>query len=62
MALSSLVTGWAVLETSLGSIARLKQFEADVEPEDKGELMDKPPPLWPDPGAIEFCNVTAHHR
>lgn len=61
VALSSLVTGWAVLETSLGSIARLKQFEADVEPEDKGELMDKPPPLWPDPGAIEFCNVTAHH-
>ncbi|KAI3332982.1 ABC transporter [Ustulina deusta] len=61
VALSSLVSGWTVLETSLGSIARLKQFEADVEPEDKGELMDQPPPHWPDRGAIEFCNVTAHH-
>ncbi|KAI0814150.1 ABC transporter [Xylaria sp. FL0064] len=61
VALSSLVSGWTVLETSLGSIARLKQFEADVEPEDKGELMNKPPPHWPDRGAIEFRNVTAHH-
>ncbi|KAI1128414.1 ABC transporter [Nemania abortiva] len=62
VALSSLVSGWTVLETSLGSIARLKQFEADVEPEDKGELMDQPPPHWPDRGAIEFSNVTAHHN
>ncbi|KAI1277349.1 ABC transporter [Xylaria sp. FL0933] len=61
VALSSLVSGWTVLETSLGSIARLKQFEADVEPEDKGEFMNKPPPHWPDRGAIEFRNVTAHH-
>ncbi|KAI1348977.1 ABC transporter [Xylaria sp. FL0043] len=61
VALSSLVSGWTVLETSLGSIARLKQFEADVDPEDKGELMNEPPPHWPDRGAIEFRNVTAHH-
>ncbi|KAL3958373.1 hypothetical protein ACCO45_006535 [Purpureocillium lilacinum] len=60
-ALSSLVSGWTMLETSLGSIARLMSFEATVKPEDRSGETYQPPPSWPERGAIEFRQVTAVH-
>ncbi|UNI23117.1 hypothetical protein JDV02_008955 [Purpureocillium takamizusanense] len=60
-ALSSLVSGWTMLETSLGSIARLMSFEATVKPEDKPGETYQPPPSWPERGAVEFRQVTAVH-
>lgn len=51
-----------MLETSLGSIARLKSFEEAVVPEDKPEEIHVPPQSWPDQGGVEFRNVTASHR
>lgn len=51
-----------MLETSLGSIARLKSFEEAVLPEDKPEETHVPPQSWPDKGGIEFRSVTASHR
>ncbi|KAK2591920.1 hypothetical protein QQS21_010394 [Conoideocrella luteorostrata] len=60
--LSSLVSGWAMLETSLGAISRLKTFEATVKPEDRSTEIYCPPPSWPSRGAIEFRNVTSIHR
>ncbi|KAK4444931.1 ABC multidrug transporter [Podospora aff. communis PSN243] len=60
--LSSLVSGWTLFETSLGAIARLKNFEAAVKPEDKAEECQQPPPNWPDCGGIEFRNVTATYE
>ena len=60
-ALSSLVTGWTMFETSLGSIARLKDFEAAVKPEDMSAETHVPPANWPEQGAIEFRNLTASH-
>lgn len=56
-----MVQGWTLLETSLGSIARLKDFQEDVKPEDED---DKPEPTgnWPEAGVIEFRNVTAAHK
>lgn len=56
-----LVESWTQLETSLGAIARLKNFEATVVPEDKPEESGVAPESWPDQGAIEFRDVTASY-
>jgi ATP-binding cassette, subfamily C (CFTR/MRP), member 1 len=48
-----------MLETSLGSVARLRDFETTVKPEDGFDLVHEPPPNWPSLGKIEFRNVTA---
>ncbi|KAI1384393.1 ABC transporter [Hypoxylon trugodes] len=60
--LASLVTGWTQLETSLGSIARVRDFEMEVQPEEKSGEDQEPPPTWPEKGAIEFRNATASHN
>jgi len=60
--MSQLISGYTQLETSLGSIARLRDFERDVVPEAKeGEDLE-PPPSWPDRGQIEFRHVTVSHK
>lgn len=57
--LTHLVTFWTQLETSLGAIARLKNFEITVSPEETTEENVTPPENWPEYGAIDFRNVTA---
>ncbi|OCK85970.1 putative multidrug resistance protein [Lepidopterella palustris CBS 459.81] len=59
--LRTLVESWTQFETSLGAIARLKNFEATVVPEDKPEESGVVPESWPDQGAIEFQDVTASY-
>ncbi|EON95700.1 putative abc transporter protein [Phaeoacremonium minimum UCRPA7] len=56
-----MVQGWTLLETSLGSIARLKDFQEDVKPEDE-DNKPEPDEHWPNTGVIEFRNVTAAHN
>ncbi|KAI0881278.1 ABC transporter [Annulohypoxylon maeteangense] len=60
--LASLVTGWTQLETSLGSIARVRDFEMQISPEGKEGEDQVPPSNWPEKGAIHFTNVTASHN
>ncbi len=60
--MSSLISGYTQLETSLGSIARLRDFERDVLPEAKDGEDHEPPSNWPDQGQIEFRDVTVSHR
>lgn len=59
--LTVLITSWTQLETSLGSIARLKNFESSVASENKPQETVVPPPEWPTQGAVEFKNVTASY-
>lgn len=61
-ALSNFLGGWTMLETSLGSIARLKSFEEAVEPEDKPEECVVPDTNWPAQGQIQFRNVSAFYE
>ena len=56
------VQGWTDLETSLGSVARTRDFERDVKPEDKESETLEPPANWPDQGLIQFQDVTASHK
>jgi ATP-binding cassette, subfamily C (CFTR/MRP), member 1 len=60
-ALRVLVESWTQLETSLGAIARLKNFEQTTTPEDKPEESGTPPPLWPEKGNVEFRDVSASY-
>ena len=56
-----LVETWTGLETSLGAIARLKNFENDTIPEDQPCESSEPSESWPQHGAIEFRNVSASY-
>jgi ATP-binding cassette, subfamily C (CFTR/MRP), member 1 len=57
-----LVAAWTRLETSLGAISRLRAFEQVVQPEDKADKTQPPPPAWPARGAVEFANLSACYK
>jgi ABC-type multidrug transport system fused ATPase/permease subunit len=59
--LSAFIAGWTMLETSLGAIARLKNFEAETPKEEKAGENATPPAFWPTGGSIEFKNVSASY-
>ena len=52
---------WAQLETSLGAVARIKNFSDEAENENKDDDME-PPEQWPGRGDIHFDNVEATYQ
>ncbi|KAK5132282.1 hypothetical protein LTR08_009270 [Meristemomyces frigidus] len=52
---------WTTLETSLGAVARCKNFEASTPSEDQPGEDEEPPQLWPQSGAITFHDITASY-
>ncbi|KAJ5714086.1 multidrug resistance-associated protein [Penicillium malachiteum] len=58
--LSSLISGWAQLEISLGSIFRVKDFELTVPRETSTK--QGAPPNWPSQGAIKISGITAQYN
>ncbi|KAJ8130651.1 hypothetical protein O1611_g2976 [Lasiodiplodia mahajangana] len=60
--LSGIVIYFTRLETSLGAIARLQQFNETVKPEDKDEEDLVPPEDWPQKGAMEMKGVSASYK
>jgi len=52
---------WTQLETSLGAVSRVKNFEETTIPEDKEQETFIPGDDWPRNGAIEFKNVSASY-
>jgi ATP-binding cassette subfamily C (CFTR/MRP) protein 1 len=59
--LSYFMVFWTQLETSLGAIARVMNFEKTTIPEDKEQETFIPGEDWPRNGAIEFKNVSASY-
>lgn len=57
--LAELISHWTSLETSIGAIARLKQLENEVKPEDLPSECDVPPVSWPATGAVVYREVSA---
>ncbi|KAJ5611489.1 multidrug resistance-associated protein [Penicillium herquei] len=57
--LSSLISGWAQLEISLGSIFRVKDLELTV-PRETSAKQDVPP-NWPCQGAIKLSGINAQY-
>lgn len=58
--LSSLIQNWTLLETSLGAIARIKEFSEETPSEERGMTAQtyEQPPNWPSRGEIEFVNAS----
>jgi ATP-binding cassette subfamily C (CFTR/MRP) protein 1 len=59
--LAELISHWTSLETSIGAVARLKQLELEVKPEDLPSECNQPPPSWPSSGAISYEAVDASY-
>ena len=59
--LSTLITHWTMLETSLGAVSRVKSFAGSTPSERRPEDGFSPPPNWPEFGKVEFRDVTASH-
>ncbi|PWY87431.1 P-loop containing nucleoside triphosphate hydrolase protein [Aspergillus heteromorphus CBS 117.55] len=60
--LKQLISNWTVLETSIGAVSRVRQFQEDVQPEDRHDGYIETPPRWPERGDIRFFNVSASYR
>ncbi|KAL2074710.1 hypothetical protein VTL71DRAFT_8489 [Oculimacula yallundae] len=60
--LSGIVIYYTRLETSIGAIARLKNFNETVKPEDREDENVVPLEHWPQGGAIELENVSASYN
>ncbi|KAF2670819.1 putative multidrug resistance protein [Microthyrium microscopicum] len=60
--LAQLTTGWTNLETCLGAIARLRQLQIDVKPEQDphGDCL-YPPSSWPFQGQVSIENLNASY-
>ena len=51
-----------MLETSLGAIARLKDFETETEFEDKPCENTAPPEDWPSRGLLEIEAISVEYK
>ncbi|KAJ3569671.1 hypothetical protein NPX13_g6005 [Xylaria arbuscula] len=61
-ALTSLVQFWTLLETSIGAIARIKDFSENTPRELTAEESSQPPPNWPLHGALSFDSISASYE
>ncbi|KAK1565943.1 P-loop containing nucleoside triphosphate hydrolase protein [Colletotrichum navitas] len=62
--LSRLISSWTNLETSLGAIARLRDFVRDTPHEDGANAQNLPPVPqgWPSLGAINLKSIDARYK
>lgn len=60
--LAFLITAWTQLETSLGAVARIRNYEADLPQEDVTEIGTRPPDAWPSCGDLHFEKVYANYN
>ncbi|KAI0858183.1 P-loop containing nucleoside triphosphate hydrolase protein [Xylaria cubensis] len=61
-ALTALVQFWTLLETSLGAIARIKDFSETTPREALAEESSDAPSTWPNHGAVTFESVSARYE
>ena len=59
--LTLLIDAWTNLETSLGAVVRIKDFQAQTAPEAQPGEDIEPLANWPEKGSIEFQQVTASY-
>jgi len=56
------ITYWTILETHIGAIARIKNFESSTPSENQDRENKELPKVWPMKGAILFHDVSASYR
>jgi ATP-binding cassette subfamily C (CFTR/MRP) protein 1 len=60
--LAALITNWTSLETSLGAIARIKEFSENTPCENLNGESIEPSVEWPADGTLIFESVSASYR
>lgn len=60
--LTRVISSWTTMETSLGAIARLRDFIRDTPQEDSVVQYSAPPKSWPSTGAIEINGLTSTYQ
>ncbi|KAK6086081.1 ABC multidrug transporter [Seiridium cupressi] len=60
--LSRVISSWTNMETSLGAVARLRDFIQDTPREDSVAQFLEPPESWPSTGAIQINGLTATYH
>ncbi|KAG8630868.1 hypothetical protein KVT40_000008 [Elsinoe batatas] len=61
-ALKLLIMFWTQLETSIGAVTRIREFEADTPAEHKPSEVVEPPEAWPEKGTLEMKDVHAQYK
>lgn len=56
--LTQTIQAWTKLDTSIGAVARVKQFVEETPAESSG-TEEMPSRRWPESGALEFHGITA---
>ncbi|TFB04442.1 Multidrug resistance-associated protein 1 [Trichoderma ghanense] len=59
--LKGIILAWSQLETSLGAVTRIKNFEETTPSELLPEENFVPPEEWPSRGSIEFANLSVQY-
>ncbi|OAQ99171.1 hypothetical protein LLEC1_07152 [Akanthomyces lecanii] len=59
--MEQLISAWTGLETSVGALARLRDFMKDT-PQESNDRRRVVPRNWPSQGAVELADVTARYR
>jgi ATP-binding cassette subfamily C (CFTR/MRP) protein 1 len=60
--LKMMILFWAQMETSIGAVARIKDFSRDTNKETQVEGDQKPPPDWPQAGRVEIDHLFATYK
>lgn len=60
--LGTIIVAWAMTETSIGAVSRIKQLEDNVIPEALPNETISPPESWPEHGSINFNAITASYE
>jgi ABC-type multidrug transport system fused ATPase/permease subunit len=60
--LTYLIRAWVDLETSLGAVARIRDFEEKTPSETLPREMSEPPEEWPATGRIELRNLSVAYK
>lgn len=60
-ALNMLIQFWTSVETSIGAVARIKNFTEEAGDENKPEETQQVPERWPSAGQIQISSLTASY-
>lgn len=60
-ALNMLIQFWTSVETSIGAVARIKNFTEEAGDENKPSETIQPPAHWPSAGGVVVSNLTASY-
>jgi ATP-binding cassette subfamily C (CFTR/MRP) protein 1 len=60
--LKLMIMFWAQMETSIGAVARIRQFHAETPGENLPGEDAEPSPEWPAQGKVEIVNLSASYK